>query len=87
MQVLLGYFVTPPLESLGAGYKTGNKLFLVLWGPLNTSRPVACFQHEIPTGAIFLTYAPRLWVWITLMMESKADSESGNKELSPPGIF
>ena len=61
MQVLLGYFVTPPMESLGAGYKTGNKLFLVLWGPLNTSRPVACFQHEIPTGAIFLTYAPRLF--------------------------
>ena len=70
MQVLLGYFVTPPLESLGAGYKAGNKLFLVLWGPLNTSRPVACFQHEISTGAKFLTYAPRLLLllarWIVM---------------------
>ena len=54
MQVLLGYFVTPPLESLGAGYKTGNKLFLVPWGPLNTSRPIACFQHELPMGVHML---------------------------------
>ena len=69
MQVLLGYFVTRPLENLGAGYKTGNKLFLVLWGPLNTSRTVACFQHEIPTGAIFLTYAPRLQATYTIVFK------------------
>ena len=53
-------FLTP-LNSLGAGYKTGNKIFLVIWGLLNSPRPVACFPHEIPTGAIFLTYAPGLF--------------------------
>ena len=58
MHGLLGYFLPPPppplLKSLGAGYKTGNKTFFVIWGPLNTSRPVACFQHEIPTGVQML---------------------------------
>ena len=58
MHGLLGYFFIPspppPPKSLGAGYKTGNKTFLVIWGPLNTSRPVACFQHETPTGVQML---------------------------------
>ena len=44
----------PPPESLGAGYKTGNKIFLVISGLLNTSRPVACFRHELPTGVQML---------------------------------
>ena len=33
----------------------------IKWGVLNVPRPVACFQHELPTGLIFLTYSPGLY--------------------------
>ena len=62
------------MKSLGASYKTGN-----IWGLLNTSRPVAYFQHDRPTRATFLTYAPEL---LCETRDFKTQRRDGNENVA-----
>ena len=47
-------FLKYPVKCLRAGCKSGNIVFLVLLGPLNTTSLVACFLHEMPAGVHML---------------------------------
>jgi len=50
----------PSLKPVLASCRVATKTFHVYETLMNTFRLVACFQHEIPTGLNFTTFAPRL---------------------------
>ena len=51
---LLAFFFKYLVKRVRAGGKSGNIVFLVLLGPLNTTSLVACFLHEMPAGVHML---------------------------------
>ena len=48
------------LKPVVASCRVATKTFHVYYTLMNTSRLVACFQHEIPMGLNFMTFAPGL---------------------------
>ena len=51
---LLAFFFKYLVKRVRAGCKSGNIVFLVLLGPLNTTSLVACFLQEMPAGVHML---------------------------------
>ena len=47
---LFALFFKIPRKTPPCRLQSGNIVFLVLLGPLNTTSLVACFLHEMPTG-------------------------------------
>ena len=60
----------PSLKPVPASCRVATKTFHVYQTLMNTFRLVACFQHEIPTGLNFTTFASRLSCLIFIFLVS-----------------
>ena len=54
MLAIVGEKFQTPIIPVWAGYKFATKTFHDYYIPMNILRPVACFQHKLPTGVHLL---------------------------------